>query len=209
MGIDPNTHKPRTDFNHLLNLSQLVGAAQFGNLKTPWENVLKLEADATQFAKIQLLQILLEIMNTFSLPNMEDASFLQSQNLNTFQALLNGPIPTPQDLINSSVITQAATDFQAITNSWACYEGEFRPGSPIINLKNLSSPYDIQTENPLPELVSASASASPKTSIVNQTGSQANPSIYPTDPPTSAIFEAWEKLMDDETSSSYWNDILK
>ena len=30
MGIDPTTHKPRTDLNHLVNLSQLLGAASTG-----------------------------------------------------------------------------------------------------------------------------------------------------------------------------------
>ncbi|PQP92745.1 transcription factor MYB39 [Prunus yedoensis var. nudiflora] len=32
MGIDPNTHKPRTDLNHLLNLSQLFRAANVGQM---------------------------------------------------------------------------------------------------------------------------------------------------------------------------------
>jgi myb proto-oncogene protein len=44
MGIDPQTHKPITtshDLNHLLNLTQLIRAAQLSNLMAttnPWDN---------------------------------------------------------------------------------------------------------------------------------------------------------------------------
>uniref|UniRef100_A0A6N2KWI6 Uncharacterized protein n=1 Tax=Salix viminalis TaxID=40686 RepID=A0A6N2KWI6_SALVM len=48
MGIDPNTHKPRTDLDHFLNLSQFLGASQFGNSADPLDNFLQLQAEAAQ-----------------------------------------------------------------------------------------------------------------------------------------------------------------
>nr|XP_008340746.1 transcription factor MYB39-like [Malus domestica] len=63
MGIDPNTHKPRprTDLNHLLDLSWLLRAAIVGNsnmMTSPWDNAMSLQAaaGAAQLAKMQLLQ---------------------------------------------------------------------------------------------------------------------------------------------------------
>ncbi|KAM0963890.1 hypothetical protein ACFX13_023249 [Malus domestica] len=65
MGIDPNTHKPRprTDLNHLLDLSWLLRAAIVGNsnmMTGPWDNAMSLQAaaGAAQLAKMQLLQCL-------------------------------------------------------------------------------------------------------------------------------------------------------
>ncbi|KAE8724165.1 MYB308 protein [Hibiscus syriacus] len=63
-GIDPHTHKPRTDLDHLLNISQLLCVAQLGNLMNPLDTVFKLQADAAQLAEAQLLQNLMQIMNT-------------------------------------------------------------------------------------------------------------------------------------------------
>ncbi|EOY25141.1 Myb domain protein 93, putative [Theobroma cacao] len=67
MGIDPKTHKPRTD--HILNISQLICAAQLGNLMNPWDTAFKLQDDAAQLAKTQLLQN----------PLQANAGFLGSQ----------------------------------------------------------------------------------------------------------------------------------
>ncbi|KAJ6943035.1 transcription factor MYB39-like [Populus alba x Populus x berolinensis] len=216
MGIDPNTHKPRTDPSHFLNLSQLLGAAQFGNIASPWNNFLKLQAEATQLANIQLLRNLLQMMNTKTLTNSESNSLLGSQNPHQFRGLVKGttisntnqPTPVSQDLVDPPLTPQVHNDFQAISNLWASCEGGFDPEGLNINCDTLSSSYGIQTEqNPLPELVSAS-STSPVTSIDYQTERKGDPSNYSTGTPTSTIFEAWEKLLDDDNYSSYWNDIL-
>ena len=216
MGIDPNTHKPRNDPSHFLNLSQLLGAAQFGNIASPWNSFLKLQAETTQLANIQLLRNLLQMMNTNTLTNIENNSLLGSHSPSLFRALVNGtnifntkePTPISQDLANPPVTPQANNDFQAISNLWAGCEGGFGPEGLNINSNTLSSSYGIQTEqNPLPALVSSSTS--PVTSIVHQTESKGDPSNYSTTgTPTSTIFEAWEKLIDDDNLSSYWNDIL-
>ncbi|GMJ16062.1 myb domain protein 9 [Hibiscus trionum] len=82
LGIDPHTHKPRTDLDHLLNLSQLFCVAQLGNLMNPLDTAFKLQADAAQLAKAQLLQNLMQIMNTIqqNIPINAGAALPQSSS---------------------------------------------------------------------------------------------------------------------------------
>ncbi|GAV77511.1 Myb_DNA-binding domain-containing protein [Cephalotus follicularis] len=213
MGIDPNTHKPRTDFNHLLNLSHLLNGAQFGNLVTPWDNALRLQAGATQLAQFQLLQNLLQVLNGNALvPNIERTSVdVGPQNLNPLQGLLNGtntlftkePNLTPQEFLNQGVAPQAVNDSHAISNSWSCFEDGLELEDHAI-YNNISSSNCFQTEIPLPGLVSVS----PETSSLNQKESNTNATNSAINSPTSTVFDAWEKLMDEEASGSYWKDIL-
>lgn len=185
MGIDPTTHKPRTDPNHLMNLSLLMGAsANVGNLMGPWgSNALTLQPDPSQLAGIQLLQNLLQVMNTTTL-------------LNPFEGLINGN----WEYMNPGIfLPQAPTNSQDFANSWANgFEGGYLSPE-IVDVKNSSfsgSPCENPTENiQLPALVSAP----PVThSTVNQMESK-------------ATIEAWEKLMDDDEtiSDSYWKDLLE
>ncbi|OMO71429.1 hypothetical protein CCACVL1_18220 [Corchorus capsularis] len=76
-GIDPVTHRPRTDLNNnniLANLPQLLAAAAtFSNLimnnnnnnnTIPLDNALKWQSDAAQFLKIQLLHNILQVLGS-------------------------------------------------------------------------------------------------------------------------------------------------
>ena len=71
MGIDPKTHKPRTDLNDLMNLSQFLGMSNLSSaINTAWGNKpLGLQPNITRLAKIQLLQNLLQLMNNNSFVN--------------------------------------------------------------------------------------------------------------------------------------------
>ncbi|GLT91242.1 hypothetical protein SLE2022_091390 [Rubroshorea leprosula] len=190
MGIDPNTHKPRTDLNHLLSFSQLLCAPQIGNLLNlnSWDTALKLQADhAVQLAKLKLLLQVIN-SNTVLLPYTETtpaAALLGSQNHYQFEGLGNGisstPGPTPLPPLNES---------QGFENSWASLD---------VHDKGLSGYFDVETGNSLPALVSGS----PETSGIdnNQVETEANTN-------NSSIFKTWDKLMDDEASASYWKDIL-
>ena len=61
MGIDPVTHRPRTDLNLLAGIPNLLAAAQ-AQTTAYWDiNALRLQADA---AKYQLLQGLLRALAT-------------------------------------------------------------------------------------------------------------------------------------------------
>lgn len=209
MGIDPATHKPRTDFNHLMSLSQLLGAANFGNLMSPWSSALTLQADASQLARIQLLQNMLQVINTSTLLNMDNVNgLLGNQNLNPFEGLVNGtntlynnkePFLTGhEEYINPGVIPQAPSNSSGFEGGIFDLE--------VVGASNNSSLSSSACENPLPALVSGS----PGTYTVNQKESnKSDPNQFSNQSATSTIFEAWEKIMDDETGDSYWKDILE
>ncbi|XVF52329.1 hypothetical protein PTKIN_Ptkin05aG0009900 [Pterospermum kingtungense] len=196
MGIDPHTHKPRTDLDHLLNISQLLCAAQLGKLMNPWDTAYKLQADAAQLAKAQLLQNLMQIINT---------NKLGSQNPNPFEGLLSETstlfaqelTPTPQNIPHNA----GAINDQAIENPWAYFQGGFNyEGLDMNNQNSLSNSFEQKAENPLPELISGS----PVTSPINQMENKADTTQ------DSTIYEAWEKLiMEDEADGSYWKEILE
>ncbi|GLT80576.1 hypothetical protein SLA2020_520090 [Shorea laevis] len=189
MGIDPTTHKPRTDLNHLLSLSQLLFAPQISNLISlnSLDTALKLQADhAAQLAKIQLL---LQIINTNTntlLPNIDStaaAALLRSQNLHPFDVLANGinNNQTPLPLSNSSALNE---------NSKAYFD---------MRNKSLSGSSDVEAGNSLPALVSES----PETCTTDNNQGETQPNTN-----DSSIFEAWQKFMDDEASGTYWKDVL-
>lgn len=206
MGIDPTTHKPRTDLNHLMNLSQLLGAASFGNLLSPWNSALGLQADASQLARIQLLQNMLQVINTSTLLNMDNFGLLQNQNLNPFEGLVNGtstlynkePLLMGQEYQNQGVIPQAPSNSQGIINSSSEFEGQFNMEDFLGSNNSTSSLSSSACENQTEALVSG-----------NQVESKTDPNQFLTQSSTSTIFEVWEKLKGDETSDFYWKDLLE
>ncbi|KAG7955846.1 hypothetical protein I3843_11G095100 [Carya illinoinensis] len=229
MGIDPTTHKPRTDLNHLMNLSQLLGAANSGNLMIPnWGShalISNLQADhASHLANIQLLQNLLQIINTKPFLNMDNTDHLFGiRNLNPFEGLLNGtsslymnkePFLTGLEyMIDPELLKnpKAPSNCQGISNSWEGVPDGFVPE--ILGIKNSSFSSTLnenQTENQ--NLLPALLSESPGTYPVNQMeiSKTTDPNQSSTESASSStIFEAWDKLMDDETSDTYWKDILE
>lgn len=59
MGVDPVTHRPRVELGLLANLPALLAATNLGNLgAAPRGDALRVEADAAQLARIQLLESL-------------------------------------------------------------------------------------------------------------------------------------------------------
>ncbi|CAK9173412.1 unnamed protein product [Ilex paraguariensis] len=200
MGIDPITHKPVSDLNLLLNLSKLVSTPNFNNLMNPWDNALRLQTDATQLAKIQLFQNILQIINTIPLSNIEQTSFLGSQNYAQIDGLLNGTrtvytteqSQSPFKPSNLGFTPQVFNDYSVITNSLALSTGGLR-----------QEVLDFNDNIPLPALVLET----PESSIVNRMEST-EPAYFSAHSPTSNFFEEWEKLMDDEASSSSWRDII-
>ncbi|KAI4328052.1 hypothetical protein L6164_020445 [Bauhinia variegata] len=205
MGIDPETHRPRTDLNHLMSLSELLGiATNLGNLMGPWGNPLGLQADVTQLAKLQQLQTLLQILNNNSVVNMNNPWLLGNNTLalNPIEAFLS-KTNTPH-LQNPGLFPQAQGDFsQDISKSWTDIEGGSHAEALGFN-NSSSTSQETHNENTLPALVSSSTGAN----TFNQmdTCKQAQMSSQS---PSSTIFEAWEKLLDDEESGSYWKEILE
>ncbi|RZB60255.1 Transcription factor MYB93 isoform C [Glycine soja] len=177
MGIDPETHKPRTDFNHLLNLSQLLGLSNLGTSTSPWTNPLGLQADVTQIAKLQLLQNMLQLFNGTSLVNIGN----------------NSGLFLSQTYSDSSVF-KSRTEKENETNQ------EFLGYN-----QSISTFPENQAENLLPALVASG----PRSSTFNQMDFNYNAARMSTQSP-STTFEAWEKFLidDDESSGSYWKEIL-
>ncbi|XP_019056075.1 PREDICTED: transcription factor MYB39-like [Nelumbo nucifera] len=108
-GIDPVTHKPRTDLN-LLDLPRLLAVANI-DLMNPLGNALRLQAEAAQLARNQLLQHLVQAINT-SVPqtNVEAVSLLASAPIQGYghaeylapNTQLEGPLNNPQVVPNNS-----------------------------------------------------------------------------------------------------------
>ncbi|KAJ1395651.1 SANT/Myb domain [Sesbania bispinosa] len=222
MGLDPETHKPRTDFNHLMNLSQLLGLGMSSNFGT-WgnNNPLGLQADITQLAKMQLLQNLLQIMNNNSFVNMGSPyNLLGNPSLNPFNVFLNGtnPLQNKEPVVlsgegyaNPVLYSQAQSDessHQDMSKTWTEVEGGSNPPQDVDYKKIMSnsstSLENYQEENPLPALVPSS----PRTGTFNQMDSGCNTAQTSTQSPSNTIFDDWEKFLNDDTSGSYWKDLL-
>ncbi|KAK8626292.1 hypothetical protein V6N13_133943 [Hibiscus sabdariffa] len=151
LGIDPQTHKPRTDLDHLLNLSQLLCVAQLGNLMNPLDTAFKLQADAAQLAKDQLLQNLLQIMNT------------DERNPYLLEGLAK---ETPQNIpVHAGAVPQTSSGYQVVQNPCGYHQ-------------ILSNSFE-QNENPLPGLVSISPEiASPANQMGNKAETARDSTVY-------------------------------
>ncbi|TKY70036.1 Transcription factor MYB39 [Spatholobus suberectus] len=217
MGIDPETHKPRTDFNHLMSLSQLLGMSNLSSgMNTTWgNNPLGLQADITQLAKIQLLQNLLQLMNSNSFVNMGNGNpyLLGNPNLNPMFFSGTNPLQTKEPVVlsgevyaNPGVYSQAQSECsqQDVSKSWADVEGGSNPQDPDYNKISSTTSPENQAENPLPALVAGS----PRMGTFSQMDNGCNMAQMSTESPSNTIFDDWEKLLDDETNGSYWKEIL-
>ncbi|QCD90798.1 myb proto-oncogene protein [Vigna unguiculata] len=216
MGIDPETHKPRTDLNHLMSLSQLLGMSNLSSvMSSTWgNNNLGLQPDITQLAKIQLLQNLLQLMNSNSFVNMGNPYLFGNPNLNPL--FLNGtnPLQAKEPVVlsgserfgNPSVYSQAQSE---CSKSLADVEGGSIPQDldySKISSINTNHSRENQEENPLPALVAAS----PRMGTLNQMDSGCgNLAQTNAESPSNTFFDDWEKLLDDERSGSYWKEILE
>ncbi|CAK8540341.1 unnamed protein product [Lathyrus sativus] len=207
MGIDPETHKPRTDYNHLMSISNLLGMSNIGNSFS--NNPIGFQPDITHIAKMQLLQNMLQIMNTNNSFAMNPYSSLGNiiPNLNPFNVFLNGAntAQTKEPLgfnnggeeyaMNPSLYSHGLiSEFpkQHISNG----------GSNLQNLDYSKMRSNNQEENPLPALVASC----PKTPF-NQMESDCNKTHMSIQSPSNIVFDDWEKFID-ESSDSYWKELL-
>ncbi|XP_015963118.1 transcription factor MYB41-like [Arachis duranensis] len=239
MGIDPDTHKPRTDFNHLINLTHLLAAAMSSNSGNPMMNMntptwgrnpnIALQGDVTsQLSQLHLLQNLLQIMNSNTFVNLGNNP--------------NFPLGNPSfnnSYLNGSNILQTVEPFAGLKSEE--YGSQSNPTTGLLSQSDYSSDFfqhglstntqelecynklsntTNQAEiNPLfPALVASSPVITDGTcSSFNQMENK-NSSCCNTAPTSTAqspnnnsntIFDDLEKLLqDDETSASYWKDIL-
>ncbi|XVF42899.1 hypothetical protein PTKIN_Ptkin01aG0403000 [Pterospermum kingtungense] len=236
MGIDPVTHRPRTDhLNILASLPHLLSAANFSNLiNIPLDNALRLQSDAAQLAKIQLLHNILqvlgttastsasttpttmEVMNLLSVPTFQENHQLYELLRINSQLQGNSNLPfgfAPHELtqLQSNFLNSEASQHQPQFSEYHQPMKDTKLSSNN-NIDQFASSYSspaIPTSTPsqLPALVPASPDVHRQTTV-NQTENKINPNDISNPSSTSTTFEAWGDLMDDEASETYWRDII-
>ncbi|TKY67871.1 Transcription factor MYB39 [Spatholobus suberectus] len=224
MGLDPVTHRPRSDHLNLLsNLQQLLAATNIvSNFTNTWDiNALRLQSDATELAKIQLLQNILQVLGTTPATNLEllnpfgPSSSLPDGFLNEvlglnqskLQNLYNGSTGFPSQNQPSFQSFEAPHQQQALPTGYHHMNG----GGNSSCMKSekvdeqLDAPNSSSTPlNSLPNLVSAS----PEYSTVKQMENKVNPNECSDPSSTSTTFDMWGDFMFEEVSDAYWKDLM-
>ncbi|KAL8150537.1 hypothetical protein V2J09_020345 [Rumex salicifolius] len=207
MGIDPVTHMPRSDLSLFTNLSQILSLPMNSNTTStpimnnfPYDhiNAFRLQSNATELAKLHVLQNLIQILHTRPNPSMDNPNTLlgslpYQNNNNT-----NSPFPMNTIGVYDAVVPSSSMSLSQDMMAMNKYE-------------NASSGigYGALEENKLPGLVSAisaeqglSANENME-SNANSTHTSAMESL-----PDYDFFDGWDKLIDDGTSDFLWNDLL-
>ncbi|XP_058086446.1 transcription factor MYB102-like [Magnolia sinica] len=236
-GIDPVTHKPRTDLDLLGSLTHFLTASNFSNSMNPWDNALRLHADAEHLAKLKLLHSLIQVIsgnspymesiNLMGLPALRDFHHSESLQLNhhfnkpldSSLAHVHDPTMMPPNFSNIG-IQQLSDDYKTIVESCVCFEGQETvsaisgSGSKIIcldaNNSNNNNNYMARSYNIAPSNPTPmSVSASPELIGTDQMRDLINPTDISAHSSTSTTFEAWGELnLDDQANDCYWRDIL-
>ncbi|KAK8633048.1 hypothetical protein V6N13_013902 [Hibiscus sabdariffa] len=215
MGIDPVTHKPRTDhLNILASLPQLLAAANFSSLMNNQAldiNALRLQSDAATLAKLHVLHNMLQVLgNPSTMETMNLISGPTSRENQPFDELLRlnsqlegnagnlpfgGFIPRELTQLQSNFINLEASQQQQQPQ---LSEYQQQPIQDSLFAANIPT-----SSTQLPALISASPEHRP--AIVEN---KIDPNEISNPSSSSTNFEAWGDLMDDVASDSYWRDII-
>ncbi|KAL9270594.1 Transcription factor MYB93-like protein [Drosera capensis] len=215
-GIDPTTHRPRTDLQLFADLPHILAAA--ANLShlmvNPLDNVLKLHSDATQLAKIHLLQNIFQVLNTNQVQNPFELTPFQNP-----QPLADGvPIPDQDDLYKLSSFElpqgqgQPTDDLSQAMTFNNCSDNQFDNVNGVGNTLNIRMPFDA---NEMPALAPSSSERSLfdghriKGKMNAEEVCDAIGDDHPHCGSTSSTFNGWSDLLDDGASDSYWKDIME
>ncbi|KAG1354244.1 putative Transcription factor MYB39 [Cocos nucifera] len=229
MGIDPVTHRPKTDLDLLAILPRLLAAAKnLGSLTTPLDNVLRLQADAANLARFQILQSLAQLMSTSSPLETDTRSLSASASLQNYQfgdllqmnrqleGLMNGSLILPQNQtpIASGLpglqIPQSSNSFQAHPESSNTLKEQERVTRFHGSCSSTEHAMQSNGQSTGPALFNSCAHSTP--SLVSTSPDQASTDQMqdPINSNASTPFEDWEGLnldgLDDDLS---WKDILE
>ncbi|KAK4261465.1 hypothetical protein QN277_004458 [Acacia crassicarpa] len=220
MGIDPETHKPRTDLKYLLNLSQLLGTAiNNNNLISPsWSHagLLGLQQPdlAHQLVQIQLVQNLLQLINGNSslLSNMQSVLPL----LGNHNSVINNPIEAdttngpnytfPINLRDQELHASPALFPSAPSESGQdiSESGTDREGASDQQVLGINNSISRTTSHEMNQADDENPFGATSSGNFNQMEGRSNQQS-----PPSTVFDAWEKLLeDDDASDSYWKELL-
>ncbi|XP_017695878.1 transcription factor MYB41-like [Phoenix dactylifera] len=228
MGIDPVTHRPRTDLNLLGALRDLLPTANFGNL-SHLDNAFTLQADAALLARLQLVQNLLRVVTNSPTSNIDLMGLLGSASLRNhqlsyllqlsrqYEGLINsslsphGSIQMPsslpnlgfQNLLNNiqaySKSSLSLNEGEVVAQLDASCLSEHRAENNGVSANSNSFP----TSNSAPSLVPASPEDTHMDQMQGRLITSSNVSSIP------EPSEAWEDLNLDDLSSDFgWKDFL-
>lgn len=193
MGIDPVTHRPRTDLNVLAALPQLLAAANFNNLLTLNQNI---HLDARSVAKAHLLHSMIQVLNN---NNTSSSSFdIHGTNNNIFdQSSFLENRPNISENLYDPIQNLPHNDHQPLDSFF----------SPI----GVFSHQDDQ--DMIPPLISASSDESKQTQMMIKNKEVLKHSDHTSNPSSTSTFtqdhQPWCDIIDDEASDSYWKEIIE
>lgn len=203
MGLDPVTHRPRSDHLDLLSsLQQLLAATDI--FTNSWDiNVARLQSDATELAKLQLLHNILQVLGANPSSNMD--------LLNPFGPSLNEVLGLDQSKLqnpyngSTGFVSQNQPNFQS-------FEAPSQQQGLPNHMKSekvdeqLGASYSLPTPlDSLPNLVSAS----PECSAGKEMENKVNPNEFCEPSSTSTTFEMWGDFMYEEVTDAYWKDLME
>lgn len=211
MGIDPVTHRPRADLSLLaagLPLS-LLAAAGLSNQQFDITSALKLQADAAQLAKVQLVQTLVQVLSNGvpTTPNLDLMSLIGSNTSlgqQYYQGLINGSLGSQASALTTSS-SLGFNDLQGYNIPPAvCMDGL---SSTDVNgtTSNLNSPNVLPDEsNGMPKLMSSSPEEKPCVPECSTSHDASTSSLE------SSPFEGLEGLnLDGINTELGWKDLLE
>nr|XP_010908498.2 transcription factor MYB41 [Elaeis guineensis] len=231
MGIDPVTHRPKTGLDLLAILPRLLSAAKnLGNLTTPLDNVLRLQADAANLARFQILQSLTQLMNTSPPLDTDTSSLMASASLQNYQfsdllqmnrqlqGLMNGSLGLPQ---NQIPMTSGLPGLQIpqLTNSFQAHP----ESSSILKEQEMVAQFNGSCSSTEHAMLSNGQSTCPVFNSSAIPTAHSTPSLVSTSPEhastaqmqdpinsnASTPFEDWEGLnLDGLDNDLSWKDIL-
>ena len=229
MGIDPVTHRPRTDLNLLANLPQLLVAANLSNslmmnntstingIPSTLEDTLRLiDSDPTQLAKIHILHNMLQVLSQTS-SNDTPSVCAQITNL-----LCNSTLPFQNRLNhNNDLITGALSQLPGSLVSSGFETPDIIQQFGSKNVCQSSSNDDkeiggefLTADSLMPGLVPASPDHCSSKLInrkVDCTIMSSNPSsaTAATADPFEIAVGNWSSDLIDVPAHSYWTDIIE
>ncbi|KAJ6811445.1 protein ODORANT1-like [Iris pallida] len=227
MGIDPVTHRRRTDLDILASSipGLLAASANLGS----WDaNTLRLQADAAHLAKFQIFQSLVQLVSSAGTPPPMDAMSLLGgtsapaglrgcqlgdvlQMNRQLEAVLNGSLGLAQDSMAAATASAlpSLTNMELLDSFHAYSDRDIAAeqlnggdGPDEVNNNLYSSTGHLAAANSTLSSVSAAAATAADDQMmerINSTDASANSSA-------STAFEAWEGLNPDDDLC--WKNIL-
>ncbi|KAJ0244579.1 hypothetical protein HA466_0191950 [Hirschfeldia incana] len=197
MGIDPVTHRPRTDHLCVIAaLPQLLAAANFNNLFTLNQSI---QLDATSVAKAQLLHSMIQVLNNNNNNNTSSSSLkIHHTNNNIFgQSSFLENQPNISENIYDPTQSLSHIDHQ-----------------PLDSLSSLPGLLPHQNDQDMiPPLISASFDESKQTQMMIKNKDILKQSDHTSNQSSTSTFtqdhQPWCDIIDDEASDSYWKEIIE